>query len=171
MLTFVVLVLVLLLRTAAVPAVHIFSVIVITSNILIVLMGAAINRTDIRWQLYYIAAVARLAMGTGTISLGCYYAMKINHPWLTSTFILCASISCLIWAFSPFAWYLCEGHHALSVDEEMVMYSALDIIAKPIVCSLLLQMHRAIDPSIIGMTTYKYDGWSSVAISTPVEED
>jgi hypothetical protein len=51
------------------------------------------------------------------------------------------------------------------------MYSVLDLIAKPIVCTLILQMHGAIDPTTIGMTVYRYDGWSSMAIDTPAEED
>jgi bacteriorhodopsin len=135
------------------------------------LLGAAIINSEIKWELYYAAAVGRIFAGGATIALGCRHAMKIKDSWITSTFLFCAGMSFLVWTFSPFAWYLCEGRQAISVDEEIIMYSVLDLIAKPIVCTLILQMHSAIDPTTIGMKVYTYDGQSSVAIDAPAEED
>lgn len=109
------------------------------------------------WLLF--AVLLRLSFAAGTCFTGYHFARATKNKKVVKTFSFCAVVSSVAWFFFPFSWVLCEGHHSLSVDSEAIVYSAFDIISKPIFSALLLAGHRHINPTVLGFHIYDYDGW------------
>jgi len=73
------------------------------------------------------------------------------------TFLMCGSLTTLLWILYPIAWGVCEGGNVISPNSEAIFYGILDVFAKPVFGALLLYGHRNIDPARLGLTIRDYD--------------
>jgi len=91
------------------------------------------------------------------------------------TFLICGSLTSLLWLLYPVAWGVCEGGNLIAPDSEAVFYGVLDFLAKPIFGALLIwgefsscvkhqnaranrfAGHRNIDPGRLGLRIRDYD--------------
>ncbi|KAF4442341.1 hypothetical protein F53441_11769 [Fusarium austroafricanum] len=72
-------------------------------------------------------------------------------PDVGRTFMMCSSLTLVVWIAYPIAWGVCEGGNIIAPDSEAVFYGILDLIAKPIFGALLLWGHRNIGPARLGL--------------------
>lgn len=72
-------------------------------------------------------------------------------PDVGRTFVMCGSLTAVVWILYPIAWGVCEGGNLIAPDSEAVFYGILDLIAKPVFGALLLWGHRNIDPARLGL--------------------
>lgn len=82
-------------------------------------------------------------------------------------FLMCGSLTAILWTIYPIAWGVCEGGNVISVDSEAIFYGILDLLAKPGFGALLLWGHRNIDPARLGLRIHDYD---DVATDAAVHE-
>ncbi|KKY22067.1 putative opsin-like protein [Diplodia seriata] len=73
------------------------------------------------------------------------------------TFLLCGSLTTILWICYPIAWGVCEGGNVIAPDSEAVFYGVLDLLAKPVFGALLIWGHRNIDPARLGLRIRDYD--------------
>ncbi|KAF2820030.1 family A G protein-coupled receptor-like protein [Ophiobolus disseminans] len=74
------------------------------------------------------------------------------------SFVMCGSLTTILWILYPVAWGLSEGGNVIAPDSEAVFYGVLDFLAKPIFGALLIWGHRDIDPARLGLVIKDYDG-------------
>ncbi|KAF1964699.1 family A G protein-coupled receptor-like protein [Bimuria novae-zelandiae CBS 107.79] len=72
-------------------------------------------------------------------------------------FLLCGSLTSILWIVYPIAWGVCEGGNVIAPDSEAVFYGVLDLLAKPVFGALLIWGHRNIEPSRLGLRIHDYD--------------
>jgi len=73
------------------------------------------------------------------------------------TFLMCGTLTLVLWLLYPVAWGVCEGGNYIAPDSEAVFYGVLDILAKPVFGALLLFGHRNIAPARLGLHIRDYD--------------
>ena len=86
-------------------------------------------------------------------------------------FLMCGSLTLLLWFLYPIAWGLCEGGNVISVDAEVAFYGTLDVLAKPFFGALLIWGHRNIDPARLGLRIRDYTQDPAVHRSTVGDKD
>ena len=72
-------------------------------------------------------------------------------------FLICGSLTSVLWTLYPIAWGICEGGNVIAPDSEAIFYGILDVLAKPVFGALLIWGHRGIDPTRLGLYIHDYD--------------
>lgn len=67
------------------------------------------------------------------------------------TFLICGSLTTVVWFCYPIAWGVSEGGNVIAPDSEAIFYGILDLLAKPVFGALLIWGHRNIDPARLGL--------------------
>lgn len=78
------------------------------------------------------------------------------------TFLICGSLTAVLWTLYPIAWGVSEGGNWIAPDSEAIFYSILDVLAKPVFGALLIWGHRNIDPARLGIRLRAYDDDTAV---------
>ncbi|KAF2034448.1 family A G protein-coupled receptor-like protein [Setomelanomma holmii] len=73
-------------------------------------------------------------------------------------FIMCGSLTAVLWILYPVAWGVSEGGNVIAPDSEAVFYGILDFLAKPVFGALLIWGHRNIDLTRLGLSIKDYEG-------------
>jgi len=135
-------------------------------------LAGSLVASSYKWSFFAIAVFAR-SLIAWTIAWDGIRNSLVTNKAATKTFIMCGSLTLLVWFTYPVAWALGEGSNVISPDAEAIFYGLLDIISKPVFGGLLLWGHRDIDPASLGLSVHNYEGSiysdkSSVTISEPV---
>lgn len=99
-----------------------------------------------------VGALVRSRYKWGYFTFGCFALFYILYQlvWegrrhagalgsdIGKCFLICGSLTAVIWTLYPIAWGVCEGGNVISPDSEAVFYGVLDFIAKPIFGALLI---------------------------------
>ncbi|KAK4451552.1 hypothetical protein QBC34DRAFT_378404 [Podospora aff. communis PSN243] len=76
------------------------------------------------------------------------FACAVGEP-VRKTYTTAGSTLVFIWLLYPVAWGLAEGGNVIHPDSEAVFYGALDVFAKVVFATLLLQGQRRVAPELL----------------------
>jgi len=118
------------------------------------LVGALV-RSQYKWGYFTFGCVALLWIGYMLIFEARQHASNLGSD-VSKVFVMCGSLTFIVWTLYPIAFGLCEGGNVISPDAEAVFYGVLDLIAKPVFGALLIFGHRNIDPARMGLDISDY---------------
>jgi len=146
-----------LLLTAGMPWPTILFVIGIDEIMIVTgLIGALIDNRY-KWAYFAFGCVALLYILYHLVWESRIHAKNFGRD-VGRCFLMCGSLTALLWVCYPIAWGVAEGGNIIAPDSEAVFYGVLDFLAKPIFGALLLWGHRNIDPARLGLAIRDYDG-------------
>ncbi|KAF4944096.1 hypothetical protein FSARC_14764 [Fusarium sarcochroum] len=139
-----------LLLTAGMPWPTVLWVILVDWVMIITGLVGALVKSSYKWG-YFAFGCAALAYIV--YQLAWEARIHANHVGsdVGRTFMICGTLTLVVWIAYPIAWGVCEGGNIISPDSEAVFYGILDLIAKPVFGALLLWGHRGIDPARLGL--------------------
>ncbi|KAF5670052.1 Hsp30 heat shock protein [Fusarium heterosporum] len=139
-----------LLLTAGMPWPTVLWVILVDWIMIVTGLVGALVKSSYKWG-YFAFGCAALAYIV--YQLAWEARIHANHVGkdVGRTFLVCGSLTAVLWILYPIAWGVCEGGNIISPDSEAVFYGILDIFAKPVFGALLLWGHRNIDPARLGL--------------------
>jgi len=76
-------------------------------------------------------------------------------------FTAIASFTLIIWTIYPIIWGIADGSRKLNVDEEIIAYAVLDILAKPVFGAWLLFTHSSIPETNVEIGGFWANGLGS----------
>jgi len=119
-------------------------------------LAGALVRTSYKWGYF---AFGCFALGYIVYVLAWEARKHANAMGkdIGKTFMMCGSLTALLWTLYPIAWGFCEGGNYISPDSEAIFYGILDVLAKPVFGGLLIWGHRNIDPARLGLHIHDYD--------------
>jgi len=145
-----------LLLTAAMPWPTIFFVILVDEIMIVTGLIGALVVSRYKWAYFTFGCVA---LSYIVYHLGWESRRNANRfgSDVGRTFLLCGSLTSILWIVYPIAWGVCEGANIISPDSEAVFYGILDLLAKPVFGALLIWGHRNIAPARLGLDIKDYD--------------
>jgi len=118
--------------------------ITIIADIVMVLTGlfAAFGSegTPQKWGWYTIACIAYLVVVWQLVVYGRKTASARGGK-VSSFFAAIGGFTLILWTAYPIVWGIADGSRKMNVDEEIIAYAVLDILAKPIFGAWLLFTH------------------------------
>lgn len=154
-----------LLLTAGMPWPTILWVVLVDWIMIVTGLVGALVQSSYKWGYYAFGCVA-LGYIVYMLAWEARKHARVLGSDVHRVFLMCGSLTTVIWILYPIAWGFCEGGNYISPDSEAIFYSILDFIAKPIFGVLLLFGHRNIDPARLGLTIRDYDDDPSVRGTT-----
>lgn len=152
-----------LLLTAGLPWPTIFFIIMVDEIMIVTGLVGALVTSVYKWGYF---AFGCFAFGYIVYHLtweSRLHAKRLGRD-IERAFVMCGSLTALLWILYPIAWGLSEGGNVIAPDSEAVFYGILDFLAKPIFGALLIWGHRDIDLARLGLNIRDYDG--DVAVNT-----
>ncbi|KAL1305966.1 hypothetical protein AAFC00_004103 [Neodothiora populina] len=153
-----------LLLTAGMPWPTILFVILVDEVMIVTGLVGALVRSSYKWGYFTFGCVALLYIVYVLVWEARRHANALGND-VGRVFLLCGSLTTLLWVLYPIAWGVCEGGNVIAPDSEVAFYSVLDLMAKPVFGALLIWGHRDIDPARLGLYIHDYDEKDSVAIA------
>lgn len=144
-----------LLLTAALPWPTLFFVILVDEVMIVTGLVGALVRSSYKWGYFTFGCVALAYI----VWVLVWEARKNANRMGTDVgraFLMCGSLTTLLWILYPIAWGVCEGGNVISPDGEAIFYGILDLLAKPVFGALLIFGHRGIDPARLGLHIRDY---------------
>lgn len=145
-----------LLLTAGMPWPTILYTILIDEIMIITGLVGALISTRYKWPYFVFGCVALFYILYMLIFEARTHANHLGAD-VGKVFLLCGSLTSLLWTLYPIAWGVCEGGNVISPDSEAIFYGILDLFAKPVFGALLIFGHRNIEPSRLGLRIRDYD--------------
>jgi len=144
-----------LLLTAGMPWPSILFVILIDEIMIVTGLAGALVRTSYKWGYFTFGCVALFYI---LYMLGWEARKHANALGrdIGRTFMICGSLTAVLWTLYPIAWGVCEGGNLISPDSEAAFYGVLDVLAKPVFGALLIWGHRNISPGALGLHIHDY---------------
>jgi len=144
-----------LLLTAGMPWPSILFVILIDEIMIVTGLAGALVRTSYKWGYFTFGCVALFYI---LYMLGWEARKHANALGrdIGRTFMICGSLTAVLWTLYPIAWGVCEGANLISPDSEAAFYGVLDVLAKPVFGALLIWGHRNINPGALGLHIHDY---------------
>ncbi|KAF4339932.1 HSP30 heat shock Yro1p [Fusarium beomiforme] len=139
-----------LLLTAGMPWPTVLWVILVDWVMIVTGLVGALVKSSYKWGYFAFGCAALVYI----VYVLAFEARKHAHnvgPDVGRTFLMCGSLTAIVWILYPIAWGVCEGGNLIAPDSEAVFYGILDLIAKPVFGGLLLWGHRNIDPTRLGL--------------------
>ncbi|KAI5453080.1 hypothetical protein NCC49_006109 [Naganishia albida] len=118
------------------------------------LIGALIE-SDYKWGFYVFAIVSILYVAYHILSPARASARLLGLDW-GRTFTRAAGLLVLVWALYPVCWALSEGANVMGTTGEMIFYSILDILAKPVYLFMHITALSKLNYADLGLTSGKY---------------
>ena len=145
-----------LLLTAGMPWPSVLYIILVDWIMIVTGLAGALVRTSYKWGYFTFGCVA---LGYILYVLAWEARKHANAMGkdIGRTFLMCGSLTAVLWTLYPIAWGVCEGGNYISPDSEAVFYGILDVLAKPVFGALLIWGHRNIDPATLGLHIHDYD--------------
>lgn len=145
-----------LLLTAGMPWPSVLYIILVDWIMIVTGLVGALVRTSYKWGYFTFGCVALFYI---LYVLGWEARKHANAMGkdVGKTFLICGSLTAVLWTLYPIAWGVCEGGNYISADSEAVFYGVLDVFAKPVFGALLIWGHRNIDPATLGLHIHDYD--------------
>jgi len=146
-----------LLLTAGMPIPTIAFIILVDEIMIVTGLVGALTRSIYKWGYYAFGCFALFYIMYHLIWESRRNAARLGSD-IHRAFLMCGSLTALLWFLYPIAWGLCEGGNYLTADSEAIFYGILDLFAKPVFGALLIWNHRNIDISRLGLSIQDYDG-------------
>ena len=154
-----------LLLTAAMPMPTTLWVILIDEIMIVTGLVGALVSTNYKWG-YYVFGCVALGFIVYTLAWDARKQSKALGSDIGRTFLICGSLTTVLWILYPIAWGLSEGGNVIAPDSEAIFYGILDLLAKPVFGALLIWGHRNIDPARLGLAIKDYtESDSAVSLS------
>lgn len=144
-----------LLLTAGLPWPTILYTILIDEVMIITGLIGALVRSSYKWGYWVFGMIALFWILYVLVIEARLHANHLGSD-IGRAFLICGSLTSVLWTLYPVAWGLCEGGNVISSDSEAVFYGLLDVLAKPVFGALLLWGHRNIDPARLGLEIKDY---------------
>lgn len=144
-----------LLLTAGMPWPTILFVILVDEVMIVTGLVGALVRSSYKWGYFTFGCVALLYILWHLVWESRRNASLIGAD-VGRAFLICGSLTTILWICYPIAWGVCEGGNVIAPDSEAVFYGVLDLLAKPVFGALLIWGHRGIDPSRLGLRIHDY---------------
>ncbi|KAI4907932.1 hypothetical protein J4E90_009340 [Alternaria incomplexa] len=144
-----------LLLTAGMPWPTIMWVVVVDEIMVITGLIGALVESRYKWAYFVFGCVALFYIVYQLAWESRIHAKSFGRD-VERTFMMCGSLTTLLWILYPVAWGVCEGANLIAPDSEAVFYGVLDFLAKPCFGALLLWGHRSIDPARLGLAIHDY---------------
>ncbi|KAF2863332.1 bacteriorhodopsin [Piedraia hortae CBS 480.64] len=136
----------------------------IVADLIMALTGlfAAFGREDTpqRWGWYTIACISYLVIVWQLLGNGRVAALACGER-PRNFFLSIAGFTLVVWAIYPIIWGIGEGARKMSVDEEIIAYVILDILAKPVFGAWLLFSHARLPEINLELNGYWSTGLAS----------
>jgi len=120
--------------------------ITIVADIIMILTGhfAAFGSEDTpqKWGWYAIACIAYLVVIWMLVVHG-RGAAQAKGGKVGNFFAAIGGFTLIIWTVYPIIWGIADGSRNMNVDEEIIAYAVLDVLAKPIFGAWLLFTHQS----------------------------
>lgn len=145
-----------LLLTAGMPWPTLLWVILIDEVMIVTGLVGALVKSSYKFGYFAFGCVALLYILWVLVWEARRHASAIGSD-VGRVFLLCGSLTSILWFCYPIAWGLCEGGNVISPDSEAVFYGVLDLFAKPVFGALLIWGHRNIDPARLGVYIHDYN--------------
>ncbi|KAK5107740.1 hypothetical protein LTR62_000716 [Meristemomyces frigidus] len=145
-----------LLLTAALPWPTVLFVILVDEVMIVTGLVGALVTSSYKWGYFTFGCVALCYVLYVLIFEARNHANVMGKD-VGKTFLICGSLTALLWTLYPIAWGLCEGGNVISSDSEAIFYGILDLFAKPVFGALLIWGHKGIDPARLGLNIHDYD--------------
>lgn len=144
-----------LLLTAGMPWPTVLWVILIDEIMIVTGLIGALVTSIYKWGYFAFGCAALLYIVYQLVWEARVHAKGFGRD-VERTFLMCGSLTTLLWILYPVAWGLSEGGNVIAPDSEAVFYGVLDFLAKPVFGALLLWGHRNIDPARLGLDIRDY---------------
>ncbi|GAB7356038.1 hypothetical protein MBLNU459_g6655t1 [Dothideomycetes sp. NU459] len=145
-----------LLLTAALPWPTILFIILVDWIMIVTGLVGALVRSSYKWGYFTFGCAALGYIVYVLVWEARRHANAVGKD-VGRAFLMCGSLTTLLWILYPIAWGVCEGGNVISPDSEAVFYGILDLFAKPVFGALLIFGHRGIDPARLGLYIHDYD--------------
>jgi bacteriorhodopsin len=136
----------------------------IIADVIMILTGlfAAFGSEDTpqKWGWYTIACVAYLVVIYQLVAKGRASAAAKGNK-VGKFFAAIGGFTLIIWTAYPIVWGIADGARKVGVDEEIIAYAVLDILAKPIFGAWLLFTHSSIAETNVDIGGFWSHGLSS----------
>jgi len=141
---------------------HIF--VTIAADLIMVLTGlfSAFGNegTGQKWGWYTIACIAYLVVLWNLIVHGRTESVARSNK-VGKFYAAISGYTILLWTAYPIIWAVADGSRLLSVDQEIIAYAVLDILAKPVFGAWLLTTHAKLPESNIELGGFWAHGLGS----------
>jgi len=138
--------------------------IAIVADIIMILTGlfAAFGTEDTpqKWGWYAIACIAYLVVIWQLAYHGRAVAAQKGGK-VGNFFAAIGGFTLIIWTVYPIIWGIADGSRNMNVDEEIIAYAVLDILAKPIFGAWLLFTHQSIPETNVELGGFWSEGLKS----------
>jgi len=135
----------------------------IVADIVMILTGlfAAFGSEDTpqKWGWYAIACIAYLVVIWQLVYHGRSAAMSKGGK-VGNFFAAIGGFTLIIWTVYPIIWGIADGSRNMNVDEEIIAYAVLDVLAKPIFGAWLLFTHQSMPETNVELNGFWSKGLS-----------
>jgi len=145
-----------LLLTAGMPWPTLLWVVLVDEVMIVSGLVGALVVSDYKWGYFTFGCAALFYIVYQLVWEARRHANALGQD-VGRVFLMCGSLTTVLWILYPVAWGVCEGGNYISPDSEAVFYGVLDLFAKPVFGALLLFGHRNIAPSRLGLHIRDYD--------------
>ncbi|GHJ87621.1 hypothetical protein NliqN6_4023 [Naganishia liquefaciens] len=118
------------------------------------LIGALIS-SDYKWGFFSFAIAAMLYVAYHILSSARGSARLMGLDW-GRTFTRSSGLLVFTWALYPICWALSEGGNVMGASGEMIFYSILDILSKPVFLFMHVMAISKLPYADLGLTSGKY---------------
>jgi len=138
--------------------------VIVFADVVMVLTGlfAAFGAegTPQKWGWYTLACLAYLVVIFQLVWQGRASAVAKGGK-VGSFFSAIGGFTLIIWTVYPIVWGIADGSRNMSVDQEIIAYAVLDILAKPIFGAWLLFTHASIPETNVDLGGFWAHGFSN----------
>nr|POF15503.1 opsin-1 [Quercus suber] len=146
----------------------------IVADVIMILTGlfAAFGAEDTpqKWGWYAIACIAYLVVIWQLVFHG-RKAASAKGGKVGNFFAAIGGFTLIIWTVYPIIWGIADGSRNMGVDEEIIAYAVLDILAKPVFGAWLLFTHSSIAETQIDIGGFWAHGVSNEGAIRVGEDD
>ncbi|KAK4900268.1 hypothetical protein LTR27_002492 [Elasticomyces elasticus] len=134
---------------------------IMVADVIMILTGlfAAFGTEDTpqKWGWYAIACIAYLVVIWHLVVHGRATAMNKGSK-VGNFFAAIGGFTLVIWTVYPIIWGIADGSRNMNVDEEIIAYAVLDILAKPVFGAWLLFTHMSIPETNVELGGFWSEG-------------
>ncbi|KAH7079289.1 putative opsin-like protein [Paraphoma chrysanthemicola] len=159
-----------LLLTAGLPWPTIFFIIMVDEIMIVTGLVGALVTSVYKWGYFAFGCFALGYIVYHLVWESRLHAKRLGRD-IERAFVMCGSLTAVLWILYPIAWGLSEGGNVIAPDSEAVFYGILDFLAKPVFGALLIWGHRDIDLARLGLNIRDYDGDAVVNTREKVQPD
>ncbi|TKA68060.1 hypothetical protein B0A55_07456 [Friedmanniomyces simplex] len=131
------------------------------ADVIMILTGlfAAFGTEDTpqKWGWYAIACIAYLVVIWHLVVHGRAMAMSKGGK-VGNFFAAIGGFTLIIWTVYPIIWGIADGSRNMNVDEEIIAYAVLDILAKPVFGAWLLFTHMSMPETNVDLGGFWSEG-------------